>query len=665
MLFLAFKWDYTFSMNRVLIISSLPMILVDLKKQFLRRLVWASAGIFLLTSLSACQHQTKIQPSTAHIAVNEEKVTEKVLPEAVVAVTPKINLPLPKSKTKEPTYSVVVNDVPVKEILFALARDSKLNVDISPSISGNVTLNAVDQTLPAILERLSRQVNLIYRVVNNVLVIEPDNPILKNYKINYVNMERDTKGGISVTNQLASAPASNATTTATTSSANNLNSSTTAVISISNNHFWDTLIKNIEDILQETDKQILINRLDSDTRLQAEYDAEGKGKGSLAGVSGKEKTSTNASAGTSATGLAAEGQEKVTTSMSENSEKSLKSYKTLFASKIIANRETGVLTIRASQKQHEKIAEFIEIVQNSAKRQVLIEASIVEITLNDEFQAGVDWSRLSKKGSGDGFSFTQDVISSLSPNSSLAIGYKKSTGIGDLTADISLLQIFGKSKVLSSPKLMVLNSQTAVLKAVENLVYFTITGSISGGTASALPGGTNVQPIRTYTTTPHTIPTGIWMSVTPQINENDTVTINVRPTIARKVGDVPDPNPDLNSKDQSIERVVSNIPQIQVREMESMLQVESGNTVILGGLMQDSSIKTDTGIPGLMSLANIGNLFKAKSDITKKTELVIFLRPTVIKNASLNSEELEIFKQYLPENQLKKLINETAEQQVQ
>lgn len=649
-------------MNRALIISNLSMTLAGIKNQYSRLLMLMVVGIVLPLLLSACQHQTKIQPSAAHISLNEEKVTENIAPLPVVDNAPKINLPLPKSKIKEPTYSVVVNDVPVKEILFALARDSKLNVDISPSIAGNVTLNAVDQTLPAILERLSRQVNLIYRVVNNVLVIEPDNPILKNYKINYVNMERDTKGGISVTNQLASAPASNATTSATTVAANNLNSSTTAVVSISNNHFWETLIKNIEDILQETDKQILINRLDSDTRLQAEYDAEGKGRGSLA-VGSKEKATANGVSNSA--GAAAEGPEKLTASMSENSEKSLKSYKTLFASKIIANRETGILTIRASQKQHEKIAEFIDMVQNSAKRQVLIEASIVEITLNDEFQAGVDWSRLSKKGSGDGFSFTQDVISSLSPNSSLAIGYKKSTGIGDLTADISLLQIFGQSKVLSSPKLMVLNSQTAVLKAVENLVYFTITGSISGGTTTAIPGGANVQPIRTYTTTPHTIPTGIWMSVTPQINENDTVTINVRPTIARKVGDVPDPNPDLNSKDQSIERVVSNIPQIQVREMESMLQVESGNTVILGGLMHDSSTKTDTGVPGLMSIANLGNLFKAKRDITKKTELVIFLRPTVIKNASLNSDELEIFKQYLPEHQLKKLINETAEQTVQ
>ena len=607
--------------------------------------------LFVLLTVG-CQHQSKIQPSSGHIKNNDE-ITPGVQQPLEVAKPnkPVLNLPIPKSKIKEPTYSVVVNDVPVKEILFALARDSKLNVDISPSISGNVTLNAVDQTLPAILERLSRQVNLIYRVENSVLVIEPDNPILRNYKINYVNMERDTKGGISVTNQLASAPSSSRSNTGSNTSSG-LNNSTTSVLSISNNHFWDTLIKNIEDILQETDKQILINRLDSDARLQAEYDGEGKGAGGISVGGSKEKTASNGSAVSSTNGVVSDGSQKLLASVSEGSEKSLKSYKTLFASKIIANRETGILSIRATQKQHEKIAEFIELVQSSAKRQVLIEASIVEIALSDEFQTGIDWSRLGKNGTLDGFTFQQSLLgASLSTGPSVAIGYNQSSSLGELAASIKMLQAFGTSKVLSSPKLMVLNSQTAVLKVVDNLVYFTVTADTTAATG-------NNPAITTFTTTPYTIPIGIWMSVTPQINENDTVTINVRPTIARKVGSIQDPNPSLNTKDVKIE---SSIPQIQVREMESMLQVESGNTVILGGLMQDDSSKIENGIPGLLSLPKLGNLFKAKSDINKKTELVIFLRPTVIKNASINSAELEIFKQYLPENQLRKVISEAAE----
>jgi MSHA biogenesis protein MshL len=597
-------------------------------KRYVERWVW----LFMIIINVGCAQQPKFQPSNGHIAqAIQQPIENKAVIDESAAVIKKTIEPLAsKPKSKEQTYTIVVNEVPVKEILFALARDSKLNVDISPSISGVVTLNAVNQTLPAILERIARQVSMIYRVENKVLIIEPDNPVFKNYKINYVNMDRDTKGGISVTNQLAAAPTSSRGVSSATNSQNN---STTAVTSVSNNHFWETLIKNIEQILQETDKQVLINRLDSDVRLQAEFDGQAKQKLTTPAPSNKEKSGTSL-----------EASQIVSPSLSENSEQSLKSYQTLFASKIIANKETGILSIRATQKQHEKIAEFIGLVEGSAKRQVLIEASIVEITLNDQYQAGVDWSRL-----GNGFTFQQNLLgNTLSTSPSVAIGYKNSTALGDIAASIKMLQTFGNSKVLSSPKLMVLNSQTAVLKVVDNLVYFTVTADTTAATG-------NNPAITTFTTTPYTIPIGIWMTVTPQINENSTVTLNVRPTIARQVGlGVQDPNPSL--------KIESRIPQIQVREMESMLQVDSGNTLILGGLMQDDISRTENGVPKLMDLSGLGSLFKSKSDSAKKTELVIFLRPTVIKNASLESDELEVYRQYLPSQQLQKVIDDTAAQ---
>ena len=110
--------------------------------------------------LNACAHQSTIKPSTGHI---DGKVTaqQPASQSNAAAPIPKLaktspQLPVPKAVTKAQTYSVVVNEVPVKEILFALARESKLNIDIHPSIQGRATLNAVDQTLPAILERLAK-----------------------------------------------------------------------------------------------------------------------------------------------------------------------------------------------------------------------------------------------------------------------------------------------------------------------------------------------------------------------------------------------------------------------------------------------------------------------------------------------------------------------------
>ena len=608
-------------------------------------------------ALAACTHQTKIQPSNAHIDNSIEAshtpqvISERSPQEAPIEKEKIKTASFSKSRGKEPTYSVVVNEVSVKDILFALARESKLNVDISPSINGLVTLNAVDQTLPAILERLSRQVSMIYRVENQVLIIEPDYPVIRNYKVNYVNMDRDTKGGVSVTNQLAS------TNTASKSVAGGLNNSSTAINSTSNNHFWESLIKNIDEILQETDKQVLINRMDSDVRLQAEYDTATKNPASSSSVvdASKNKIETGNQTGAQLP------------SLSESTDKSLKSYKTLFASKIIANKETGILSVRATQKQHEKIREFIELVESSAKRQVLIEATIVEVELKNNYQSGIDWSRLNRGNTGFVFgqtlgaksvnfdkttgAFTQGDANALGGTGSagfVAAYLNPTSALGKISASITLLEQFGNTKVLSSPKMMVLNSQTAVLKVVDNLVYFVV-DVVQGSTSNGV-----VTPA-IFTTVPNTIPVGVWMSVTPQINENNVVTLNVRPTIARQSGSKRDPNPNFKE-------VANFIPEIQVREMESVLQIPSGSIAVLGGLMQDEIYKNTDTTPGLRDLPLIGNIFKGKNNASRKTELVIFLRPIVIQQASLDEKELETFRQYLPSQQLQKMMDELAVQ---
>ncbi len=157
----------------------------------------------------------------------------------------------------------------MKEILFALARESKLNIDIHPAIQGRATLNAVDQTLPSILERLAKQVDLTYRMDGNVLYITPDQPVLRTYKVDYVNMNRDTKGfigaaaEISSTGQSASTGVGGQTTTTSTSGNGAKNSSSTAVDSSSKNHLWESLIQNLKELLAETDKEVIVTRYGS------------------------------------------------------------------------------------------------------------------------------------------------------------------------------------------------------------------------------------------------------------------------------------------------------------------------------------------------------------------------------------------------------------------
>ncbi len=584
----------------------------------------------ILIGLAGCAHESTIPPSAGHIG-SEQETQAAVAPSGEIPKPVKSlgYIPPPKPKSKQQTYSVVVSDVPVKEILFALARESKLNVDIHPAIQGNVTLNAVDQTLPAILERLSKQVDIRYKLDDNLLTIMPDFPILRTYKVNYVNMDRDTTSSIGVAAQIASTGGTASATTGTsTVTGGATNSSNTTVSSKSKNNFWDTLAENIRIILKTTKSQTA-NAEERAVRAEAIRLSQEERLKQVEAVS-----------------RAGAGAEKLF-------QEAFKSQPSSFESKdeVILNPISGTVTVMATERQHGFIQQYIDTVMSSAQRQVLIETTIVEVALNDRFQAGIDWSRLGSNGSNKGFTFKQTLGGAeQATGNQFILGYSNTASkLGDLAASLRLLETFGNTRVLSSPKLMALNNQTAILKVVDNLVYFTAESSI-------VPGNNTTNNAISITTTPHTVPIGVVMSVTPQVNENGNVILNVRPTISRKAGEVQDPNPNL----VNTATVQSKIPQIQVREMESVLQVASGQTVVLGGLMQDDISKNTDAVPGISKLPLIGRLFQGKDDTVKKTELVIFLRPTVIPNATLESDELKPFKQYLPSQKLSATSDEPA-----
>lgn len=184
-----------------------------------------------------------IQPSDKHI---QRPIAQAPAADIPQPLTRSVALPAPKPGARAETYSVVVTGVPAQEILFALARDARINLDIHPGIQGTVTLNALNQTLPQILTRIAKQIDMRYELENGNLIVMPDTPYLHSYKIDYVNMSREADGTISNTSQLGSG-----TTTGTVTTGNN---SSLSIKGVSKNHFWDTLTKNITDILRETDK---------------------------------------------------------------------------------------------------------------------------------------------------------------------------------------------------------------------------------------------------------------------------------------------------------------------------------------------------------------------------------------------------------------------------
>ena len=257
---------------------------------------------------------------------------------------------------------------------------------------------------------------------------------------------------------------------------------------------------------------------------------------------------------------------------------------------------------------------------------------MVEVTLNDEFQAGVDWSRLA---TGDGWSFAQNALAgNLGVAPFLSGTYTKTNADSDVSASIKALDAFGDVSVMSSPKIMALNNQTSILKVVDNRVYFTTEVEEQDAT-------TNAAAKTTFTTTIHTVPVGFVMNVTPFITSSDEIILNIKPTISRILQFVDTPNPTLAAAGIS-----NKVPEIQVREMESVLRVANGDTAIIGGLMQDTADENSNGIPGLHEVDGFGFLFGTQERKLNKTELVIFLRPRIIDNASLNAD-LQDFKRYL------------------
>lgn len=516
-----------------------------------------------LLMTAGCGASNPPEVSDGHLMIDKPASGDIPAPVARVPVLPK-----PEQRPDLETYTVVVNDVPIRELLFSMARDAKLNLDIDNDIEGNVTMNAIDQTLPKILNRISQQTNIRYQLNEGTLRVQADSPYLKTYSISYLNVSRMSAGVVEVSSEIQSTGTADVQGGQSGSGGGKSgNDSSTVVRNTSNHNFWKSLTINIAGIIGEPLKASNDDNIDT-------------------------------------------------------------------GDKIIVNRESGMIAVRATAKQHVQIQDFIDLVLDSAQRQVLIEATIAEVKLSDRYQAGIDWSLVTTDPNATA---TQDLLGgNLGSTPFFSFNIAETISGNPLNVTLKALETFGDVKVLSSPKVMAINNQSALLKVVDNEVYFTTD-------VETVPGSVNQNALVTIDTDVNTVPVGFVMSVTPFIDGNEVVTLNVRPTISRIIAFVADPNPVLAEAG-----VVSEIPVIQVREIESVLKIENGDTAVIGGLMQDQIDKSTTGVPILSSIPLLGTLFRYQDDKYVKSELVIFIRPVVTRDASLTGDFKE-YRKYLLE----------------
>jgi general secretion pathway protein D len=314
----------------------------------------------------------------------------------------------------------------------------------------------------------------------------------------------------------------------------------------------------------------------------------------------------------------------------------------------------------ASQKQHKAIDRYLRDVLASVNQQVLIEAKVMEVQLNDQYRAGINWNvllgpndaryggTLDNGGTQITSNFTRGVSTSDFPDPTVKI--IGSNALNTLNYAASMVKQFGTVRTLSSPRLTVTNNQMAMLKVASNQVFFTLTATTTDSTPTTAGETTVNSQIKT-------VPVGIIMSVQPAIDPvTRRISLSLRPSITRITSFIQDPGVQITmaqfnaQNPNAAQNVSSPVPIIETREMDSIVNMDSGETVVMGGLMQDTSNNTPEGIPGAMDIPVIGQALSVNIKENKVSELVVFIRATLVNaRSTISDEDIRLYKTFTPD----------------
>ena len=322
--------------------------------------------------------------------------------------------------------------------------------------------------------------------------------------------------------------------------------------------------------------------------------------------------------------------------------------------KVVINPQTGIVIVRAMPKELRIVEEYLNATQDIIQRQVILEAKILEIRLNDKFQTGINWSALGSLGTGKSALFGQtgggsiinnginpsniegnlgvldpDNLAQVTGTDTSAFGgiFSVAVNANDFTAFIELMKGQGDVQVLSSPRISTVNNQKAVIKVGQDEYFVTDVGT--DVTTSTV--GTN----ETSNVTLAPFFSGVALDVIPQIDENDIVTLYVHPSVS----EVTETLKDVGQADRV------GLATSSIRESDSIVRVQSGQVVVIGGLMQNLTEKYRTSVPGLGDLPFVGSIFGHRQDVVERSELVILLRPIVVKGNRTWTKSLEMRRQ--------------------
>lgn len=543
----------------------------------------------LVSALGGCASPPpKAEYKATAQRINEELKTAAKIPKqeqpdmVTAALLPplKIEMPVANSKALEPRFDLVVNNAPAAQVFMGIVSGTRYSMLMPPDLTGTISVNLKDVTVLEALDAIREVNGYEFRVDGSRIYIQPQTIQTRVFKVNYLVGSRVGATRINVSSGTASA---SGTTTGTATG------TTTGVPAV-----------------------------------------------------------TGATTGTTATGgSGGAGSTNISTSSSSDFWKELTaSLNAIVGVKdgrsVIISPQSGVVVVRATPAELRNVAEFLSASQLSVERQVILEAKILEVDLSDDYQNGINWaafrtssnSRVSAGIPGDNTmgptgTLTTSMLSAL-PGATLKGGgglFGLAFQTSNFAAVLSFLESQGGVHVLSSPRIATLNNQKAVLKVGSEDYYVT---SVTSGT-SITSTGTTTTTAPTPTIQP--IFSGIVLDVTPQIDEKNNVILHIHPSVTR----INETNKVINMG--SAGTLTLPLATTNVSETDSIVRAHDGQIVAIGGLMKMSSSADLSQTPGLKDIPAI-DIFRQTKRSTRKTELVILLKPTVVQDSSDWSKDI-------------------------
>lgn len=608
-------------------------------------------------------------PSEMHLTVEEVESTAPKNPGAIpalVKVTPTV--PVMSNEKDADTFDVVVTNVPVRDLLFALARDAGVNMDVDSAIGGLVTMSALDQTLDAILERIAAQVAIRVDRVGNALVIKNDEPYHKRYHVDYTSVIR---------------------TFSSSADAGGLGGGGAAVSNSSENTFWESLEESIAVILEielEADGSGAAATIDAEqTGLLDSDDAQAR-------FSTDNSYDFNADTGILLVYAPDRLQKQVEAYLDEAL--SIAGRQVLLEAtvvEVVLNNEyrQGIdwsafnslardgLAIYQGANVGGAAAFINEVVSEFTNNQTLPADAFATDAERDAWLSGADLL-LDAAGNrrDDVFvsefesqtvfetddngeevvdEYTRDYTltrqnetatrlsagglvpaTSSVPGAAFTAAYRGT----DVSAAVELLDTFGDAKVLSSPRISVLNNQPALLRVVDQEIYFDI------DVEEEINEETGQVTSRSYEINENIIDVGFSLNVLPHISSGDEIFLNLKPAVTRVLSYRQVPTP----AEIGGVGVGNVIPITRIRELESVMSLRDGEIAVMGGLLEDRTGDNNTSVPGLSELPGVGTLFQKKQESTFKTEFVVFIKARIITNPSIHADYAD-YRDLLPDSE--------------